>query len=215
MSAIDHIESELFKEKGLLSVYLKSNSYGENGFDRTVKSGTGILLTVCSIYLPFSRSDLFTVAGRAVVDWVSLGFTYSITILGFLVAGFTIFATMTKVEMFITLSQIRHKTKDVSQLKFIFYSFLRVFISHIMLLFIAVSISMARDCSPIYLTAMSLSAAKVILSKKIAVLILLPTVGSILISSVLQLKTFVWNLYQSIIVTVAMAAQLYENDRQK
>ena len=143
-----------------------------------------------------------------------MGFNYSITILGFLVAGFTIFATMTKVEIFIALTLTSHKAENVSHIKFIFYSFLRVFINHIMLLFACVSTTMLKDSSSIYLSALSIDSDVSIRIKKIGVILVFPIIGFLVINAILQLKTFVWNLYQSIIVAIAGAITLHEIEKR-
>jgi len=214
MTVSDRISAELFQDKNLLAVYRQSSSYAQNTFDKSVKIVSLVLLVVMSAYLIFSKSDLFPVAVKSISSWVALGFNYSITILGFLVAGFTIFATMTKVEIFIALTQATHKTENISHIKFIFYSFLRVFINHIILLFACVGTTMLKDSSAIYLSAFA-DGDTIIRIKKAAVMIVLPIVGYLLINAMLQLKTFIWNLYQSVIVAIAGAITLHEIGERK
>jgi hypothetical protein len=213
-SARDLIASELFQDKSLLAVYWQSSSYAQNTFDKWVKIITVVVLVGLSAYLGYSKTDLFPIAVKSIASWLALGFNYSITILGFLVAGFTIFATMTKVEIFIALTRATHREQNVSHIKFIFYSFLRVFINHIMLLFACVGTTMLKDSSLIYLGLLADGDA-VIRIKKIAVAVMLPIIGYLLVNAMLQLKTFVWNLYQSVIIAIAGAITLHETAEKK
>lgn len=206
------IHSELSKEKSLWEVYCASRSYSENRLDRAARLLTAIALLTLSFSCFFVRLDVFPAAARATVNWLNLGFTYAVTILGFLVAGFTIFSTMTRTEIFVALAEQVHPDLQVSQLKFIFHSFIRVFILHILLLMSCILALMLRDMSEIYLSPLSVSDA--ILTKKISVVIILPLIGYGLVSALLHLKTFVWNLYQSIIIAIAGAATLLELEQE-
>jgi hypothetical protein len=212
MSGANKIVRELFAETSLLHVYKNSMSYSENRFDRCIRIFTLVVLCTASLILILSKEDLFPVAVKSITSWLSLGFTYATTILGFLVAGFTIFSTMTRTEVFIALAVKTHDTLGVSQLKFIFFSFLRVFILHIALIFACVAITMLKDSSAIYLSPLHNDHASITI-KKFATVMVLPFIGYLIVSTLLHLKTFVWNLYQSIIIAVAGAAVLYELDR--
>jgi hypothetical protein len=212
MTGAAEIMQELSAERSLLHVYRNSGTYSENQFDRRIRIATLVILCVASLTLILSKPDLFPIAVKSITSWLSLGFTYATTILGFLVAGFTIFSTMTRTEVFIALAQKKHDTLGVSQLKFIFFSFLRVFILHIVLIFTCVAVSMLKDSSGIYLSILHDDRISVTI-KQIAVLFILPVIGYLIISTLLHLKTFVWNLYQSIIIAVAGAAMLYELER--
>ena len=214
MSISQKIEDELFEEKSLLAVYLKSRSYAANRLDQVIRCIAGTTFAAMAIYLWLSKSDLFGIAVKSVSSWTSLGFSYSTQILGFLVAGFTIFSTMTRTEIFIALSHANHDTLGVSQLKFIFLSFLRVFISHIFLIFMCVAITLLKDTSGIYLGSL-VDGGLAIFIKKIGVTIFMPTLGYLIISTLLHLKTFLWNLYQSIVIAIAGSATLYELDQQQ
>ncbi len=212
MSGATEIMKELFAEKSLLHVYRNSRSYSENRFDLCIRIATLVILCAASLILIISAPDLFPIAVKSITSWLSLGFTYATTILGFLVAGFTIFSTMTRTEVFIALARKKHDTLGVSQLKFIFFSFLRVFILHITLIFSCVAVTMLKDSSAVYLSVLHDDRLSILI-KKIAVLVILPVIGYLIVSTLLHLKTFVWNLYQSIIIAVTGAAVLYELDR--
>jgi len=134
-----------------------------------------------------------------------LGFALTTAILGFLIAGFSIFASITRPEIFVALAQLDHKNSDLSRLKFIFFNFLFVFIHF--LAFLAFSL-----CIQLLLPA-------------IKNLILLPTVqaalsptfiwwaGAVAVSItvgwfaflIMLLKSFIWNIYQAVLLVIVTA----------
>lgn len=212
MSSSNTIMQELSVDKSLLAVYRHSRSYSESRLDFVIRALTILILICLSILLWITKFDLFPLASKSITNWLNIGFTYATTILGFLVAGFTIFSTMTRTEIFIALAGSAHKTLGVSQLKFIFYSFLRVFVLHIVLIFFCVVVIMLKDSSGIYLSV--LNGPNISISiKKVGISLVLPCLGYLIMSTLLHLKTFVWNLYQSIIIAVAGAAAIYELER--
>jgi hypothetical protein len=127
-----------------------------------------------------------------------IGVAYAAAILGFLVAGFAVFATVTKPEHFQEIAAFKVNGRKISQFKFVFFNFLNVFTHFIMyilygmvfcLLFVKHSPAwwVAKTFYPKFGGAVD-SLMAVFLS------------GFIIYSfySVLLLRGFVWNLYQSL-----------------
>ena len=68
---------------------------------------------------------------KDVRDLSTFGMTTAVTVLGFLIAGFTIFATISQPEMLVAMSRIVEKKSGLSYLKFNFFIFIRVFIYYL------------------------------------------------------------------------------------
>lgn len=134
----------LFKEKSLFAIYWKSFFLSESGFDTAFKTFTFIGIVMFCAYVRLFRAESAYVLFDALDKWSDIGFNYSVQILGFLLAGFTIFATTTDIKVFIGLSKVKSRDRDISQLKFIFFSFIRVFIVHLTVLLSSTVISMLK-----------------------------------------------------------------------
>lgn len=210
-------KDEIFAQKSLWEVYRTSRS----ALPRP-KINTQIFWTFVAIvgaFLVFLLVD----GGEHFTDQDAVSFLRSaaaqgtsiaIGILGFLVAGFAIFASVTRAELFITLAKIPYKRDGVetgiNRLQFVFFNFINVFTVYIGLLALCLSIVLLfAERSPLLVVA----------SNTISPHPLIPVlaVGSItgllvmsLVTAILKLKSFVWNLYQTVLVTIATEAELAE-----
>lgn len=63
--------------------------------------------------------------------WAALGLSFSITTLGFLIAGFTIFATLSRPNMMLAMMDHINEKTGLPTLKYNFFSFMKVFIAYI------------------------------------------------------------------------------------
>ncbi|NRF68986.1 hypothetical protein HLB44_18490 [Aquincola sp. S2] len=71
---------------------------------------------------------------KAVAD----GLTFATSILGFLVAGFTVFATITKIEIFVSMARIEYENTRESYLKYNLNAFVLAFVHYIALVFFCI-----------------------------------------------------------------------------
>ena len=62
-----------------------------------------------------------------------MGFSYAISILGFLIAGFTIFATLTKPDLLLRMMDKIHEDTGLTYLKYNYFVFIRVFIFYLLI----------------------------------------------------------------------------------
>ena len=145
------------------------------------------------------------------------GLSLAVGILGFLIAGFAIFASVTKAELFITLAEIPYKRDGketgINRLQFVFFNFLNVFTVYIGLLALCLIIGIGlSDHSPLLRIASQTPSPTPILP----IMALVITTGSLLlwlVAALLRLKSFVWNLYQTILVSIATEAKLIQKLR--
>ena len=212
-------EEKIFREKSLWDVYSKSRKiFPRKKFNRAVI----LIWIVCSIILTLSNYlfefDNFQVQESA--NFVHLiadvGLTLSLSILGFLIAGFSIFASVTKTELFILLAEIPYKRESsdtgISRLQFIFFNFLNVFSVYLLLLSICLIIDLFFSLSsPLRILADSIAS----INPKFAHVgnCLVASIGGlVLIEALLQLKSFVWNLYQAVLLAIATDHELKKRD---
>lgn len=183
-------DSDLTSEKSLWDVYKLSRRILPNKFQYITIIFVMMLLTINAfIFVDGSQSIL-----RDVRKWSELGFNFSITTLGFLIAGFTIFATLSKPKMMLAMMDHVNQETGLPTLKYNFFTFMKVFIAYIAF-------------SVVYLLVLLLGQPDGFLSnlipllpnshcvKTIAIKVAYIIIGGSFIYLVLLLKSFVFNIY--------------------
>ncbi|MBJ9854120.1 hypothetical protein [Citrobacter freundii] len=89
------------------------------------------LATLIFIYNAFVLESNLVHLKTDLRTWTSFSFNFSVTILGFLIAGFTIFATLSKPEMFVRMAVHIHKDTKLTTLKYNFLAFIKIFVTYI------------------------------------------------------------------------------------
>jgi hypothetical protein len=198
----------LFAEKTLLQVYRKARRVASSRFNIRVAIGVFVAIAASMasrVYLegePISYDGAITTT-RSIAN---LGFSYCTSILGFLITGFAIFASITRPEIFILLAQLKHENSKITRLNFIFFSFLLVFIHYIAFLLACLFVILVLGPGGPFanlLTRLAIWQPRLIHYGG-GVLV---AVGSAwFVFLVMLLKSFIWNIYQAILLTIATAS---------
>lgn len=187
---------ELTKEKSLYDVYLLTKVIKINSFDFYLTIIIFLLLSINSVCLSSSKELLDSIR-----TWVPLTFSFTTTTLGFLIAGFTIFATINKPDLFLALMSIKHPDYNMSYLKYVYGVFMRVFIHFITWSIVYLFIIMFGQhnglISKIANGLMIPYEAKIIAVKLTYIII-----GCSAIYLVLSIKTFIFNIYTMLMQTL-------------
>lgn len=205
-------------EKSLLDVYWKARKVASSRGNRITAILAFVLLLAlfCAdksySFKLISLSDMSKIVGQV----GEIGFALTTAILGFLIAGFSIFSSITKPEIFAALAKLDHKETGLSRLQFIFFNFLLVFIHY--LAFLAFSIAI-KVFLPTLASAVGLAVSHWSLSA--LVIWWLAAIGtaialSWLVFLIMLLKSFIWNIYQAVLVVIVtgdLIAQM-EKDAQ-
>jgi hypothetical protein len=205
-------------EKSLFEVYRKARKVGSSrsNFVAAVIALIGFL-SIASIDHRlclgiFPMDKLANFIGRL----ADIGFALTTAILGFLIAGFAIFSSITRPEIFAALAKLDHKDSGISKLQFIFFNFLLVFVHYLAFLATSIAVKLWLPLAPAFnralevhwmLPAMSLWWSAVGLS---AILL------AWLVFLIMLLKSFIWNIYQAVLVVIVtgdLIVQL-ENDQR-
>lgn len=163
-----------------------------------------LLAGFSGLWNPVSVSAL--IAGIRSVATLGVGFATSI--LGFLVSGFALFFAITRSDVLVLLAGVSHDEGDISRLQFILYSFMYVFLQYIVFLGATLGISATlmqgsllvstaiywRDACP---NAFWILAA-----------IGFSGLAAWLTFILLQLKSFIWNLFQTVLVAITVGADM-------
>lgn len=194
--------SDLTREKSLWALYCLTHRFPASRFNQCATAMAALLLTAIAWS---GREDLQTLTSttRAIFGF---GIALVPSILGFLIAGFTVFVTVTKVEIFTLMAQKEYGDTGESYLKYNLAAFVLAFAHYVAYLFCCVVfVLFAQPQSRAVLRVKELCEPWLILSTpayNVFVGALLIVLGSWTLYLVLLLKSFIYNTYQVITTTV-------------
>lgn len=183
-------DKDLTSEKSLWDVYKLSRRILPSKFQVIF-----LLLIMVALGLnAFVLVDDEAIILGDVRKWSEFGFNFSITTLGFLIAGFTIFATLSKPKMMLAMMEHINKETGLPTLKYNFFTFMKVFIAYIAISIFYLLIMILGQADGFIANVVSLfpneNCIKGILIKTAYTLI-----GSSFVYLLLLLKSFVFNIY--------------------
>jgi len=183
-------DSDLTSEKSLWDIYKLSRRIIPNRVQIFIVAFAGTALSINAFVLQEDSSILL----KNTREWAESGFNFSITTLGFLIAGFTIFATLSKPKMMLAMMDHTNKETGLPTLKYNFFTFMKVFIAYIFFALVYLSIILFGQKGGFISNLLELvpnqECLKVTLIKTAYVI-----VGSSFVYLLLMLKSFVFNIY--------------------
>jgi len=184
---------DLTKEKSLWDVFKLSLNIGPSNIQFTILTITALLLYSNAFFL----EDDITILLKNVREWAKMGFNFSITTLGFLITGFTIFATLAKPKMLLTMMEHYNKKYRMPTLKYNLIVFMKVFIGYISLSIIYILIIVLGQeggfISNLFSYFSVINTYKICIIKASYVFI-----GTSFMYLLLLLKNFIFNIYATI-----------------
>lgn len=197
-------QERAIKEKSLSEVYWKARKIASTRRNFGVAVIVFVLFGLLVAFdWHFDAKVLTLAALNALLSQIAeIGFTLTAAILGFLIAGFSIFASITRPEIFAGLAKLDHKDTGLSRLQFIFFNFLLVFIHYLAFLAMSIVLQLVLPLAPALFTALSphVPSASVIVwwSAASVLAVLLGWLTFLL----MLLKSFIWNIYQAVLVVI-------------
>lgn len=187
----------LLSEKNLFSIYLAARKVRSSRFNLI----TTLMFFAAAIVQAVLSPQTVEVKVEFVRKYAEFGFNAALTTMGFLVAGFTIFATLSDSELFIKMGQKLHPDSKISWLKHNFFLFIRVFIYFIVFIVMCLMIIVFGSKSGVvsYLIMLSDDAAAIREWVASAAQVLLAT-GFYFI--LMQLKSFVFNMHHAVMTSL-------------
>lgn len=202
MALPDLQSSDLTKEKSLWALYKLTYKFPWNRFNVVVTILCAIFISVF-VSLSKNNIDHLSSTARALFGF---GNAIAPAILGFLIAGFTIFVTVTKVEIFVMMAKRPYGESGESYLKYNLSAFLLAFVHYLSYLFFCVVVVLfGQPQSAAIQLVKSLTNGYTIFNMpayNLTVLMILIFFGTWTAYLVLLLKSFVYNTYQVITTTV-------------
>lgn len=119
------ILKDLLKEKTLFALYRNALRIPFSRFNIGISSAGGILTLLASLWTA-KCTDLFDSLSALSV----IGISSSVSLLGFLLAGFSFFASVSDRLLFCRMAELQHEC-GLSYLKYNFLVFMRVFVEYL------------------------------------------------------------------------------------
>ena len=172
---------------------------------------TTVLLACLLIAFVLLTSEPIFATAERMRSWADTGSGFAISILGFLIAGFTVFATITKPELFIAMAKKENEKYHIDYLRYSFYSFMQVFIHFMLFLGLCFAIKMlASTNGPISVLLFSFSHLRVegyslnlTLTKVWLIKAGLVITGAYMAYCLLLLKSFILTTYKVTLLSIA------------
>jgi hypothetical protein len=206
----------LFDEKSLFAIYKKAPSFGTNSFNKWVSIFTLVLLSlICTAHVmcPQLRDSMIFPFADTFNTWANAGAALAGTILGFLIAGFAILCTILRPQTMIALQKLKSEKYNLTELKLLFVGFVDVMVQYLALLLWSIfALIMGGKAGPAALLGRYLASVHWMIPF-VLLHIIFSLWGTWLVMLVLTLKSFVYNLYQSLLLGLADAVDDYQ--RQK
>lgn len=187
-------KAELFTEKSLWTAYRVSRTLLRSRFNLWTIRVCFILSFSVSAIRIWNKSPV--AASSALISISDIGFSLSSQILGFLIGGFAIFATISDSRLMVRLAQTTMPDKSLSVFKTVFYNFLSVFAIYVATLSFSLAIKIGSAINVINLYRyVNSDVCDYILTTLNSILFLI--LSTLIALSVLRLKSFIWNIYQA------------------
>lgn len=194
----------LGKQKSVLSIYLLNLKFPRNRFNLAV-SWIAFLSLFAFAYIYKETPEVLSATLRKTLE---IGLNYSTATLGFLVAGFTIFSTVTKTEVFVAMARVEFRNSGESYLKYNLAQFMLVFVHYIVYLFVAICFAIVAQPNGIASAIIrgAIKSSGLVGANEFyylwPLIIAFCAMGAWTIYLVLLLKSFVYNVFQVVTTTV-------------
>ena len=202
MTASDRWKDDVYKEKSLYDVYRASRVIEPSRFN---VSCMRVCYVLCGLYVLMNvvtgadNGEIIAALSRISASLI----TITTAVLGFLIAGFSIFISSTPNRTLIMLLNTRYKSTEISYFKQIMFNFLNVFSVYLCVLVIALGVNTSTPLGWSPLLPLGFP-------PKLTIAFNSSVLGVLVISSayaVLRLKSFIWTMYQGLIVNMMLGAK--------
>lgn len=183
-------ESELTSEKSLWDIYKLSRRI----IPSKIQSLSILIIMIALAVNAFVFVADISILLKDARKWAETGFNFSITTLGFLIAGFTIFATLSKPTMMLAMMEHTNKETGLRTLKYNFFAFIKVFIAYIIVSVFYLLVMLLGQPDGFISNVIKFlphgGCVKIVLVKAAYV-----AIGGSFVYLLLLLKTFIFNIY--------------------
>jgi hypothetical protein len=194
---------DLLAEKSLWDIYKQCVRHLPPSRFNLLATSIFALVLICDCaYFPEKFPERIAIF-RSVAE---LGLGFGSTILGFLIAGFTIFATLSKPEMFRRMYETTHRASGLSYFKVNFFAFVEVFVVYLALLVVCLATKILGAPGGFFSSIVQQSSAHAFdgyyLNEDWLANTWFVLLAVFSFYSLLALKSFIYNTYHTVITSV-------------
>lgn len=163
-------------------------------------------------YVFVTHEDAHSIAEkvRGLADY---GFSFATSILSFLIAGFTIYITVTKTELLLFFSSERDPDSGLPWIKHMAFIFLRVMAIYVIFCLLCVGIRLFCGQGGAVTVLLDRIPPDPVATKGLIAKIGFVVVGSALVHILLLLQSFIFNIYHTAILAICWERE--QNSNQK
>ena len=201
--------SDLTREKTLLALWLTSFKFSQPRFNLIIAAVVAVCL-VRYCQLSWEQPSILMAAFRKMQV---TGFSFATSILGFLVAGFTVFVTVIRIDMFLMMAKLQKESTGESYLKYNLSAFVVTFVHYTSYIFVCLMSELFLQSGGLGTIALANAitypgvAPSIPTVYRIFSATLVVGFGTWTIYLVLLLKSFIYNVYQVTTTSVSYAWQ--------
>jgi hypothetical protein len=200
MEMSDQIDpkKDLLKEKNLWQIYKGCRKLPRNKWN---KEGVFIVFSLLFVYAFFSPNSVSTLASQ-VREWADLGIGFASSILGFLLAGFTISATVTKPDLLVAMSRKLHEPSGLSYLKYNYFALIEVFIVYLVFVGLCVGVKIFGAPNGPVSNVLFYLPFQLEWLKRFFVIVGVVSVGTGFFGLIIILQSFIFNIYHFVMTGI-------------
>jgi hypothetical protein len=195
--------ADLLNEKSLWAIYHQCiRKLPPSRFNVLATISVFLILIFDASFFPenfFYRLELI----RSICD---LGLGFGTTILGFLIAGFTIFSTLSKPELFKKMYETVHNKSGLSYLKINFFTFAEVFVVYAFYLSVCLAIKLLGGNHGFFASIVKYTEIHTFLGYSIDKMWVVNSAfvlfGTLSFYSIFALKSFIFNIYHTVMTSI-------------
>jgi len=197
---------ELLQEKSLWQIYCKCLRSLKPSYFNVYATGFIILMLSLDAY---SFPEHYRQRLALIRSLSELGLGFGSTILGFLIAGFTIFSTLSRSDLFLRMHQTRYERTNLTYLQVNFFTFVEVFVVYAFFMVVCLLIKLFGSEGGLLVGALKFTEVHPFLGYKSIpsywVNLGFVLFGTLSLYSLLALKSFIFNTYHSVMTSVVWA----------
>lgn len=211
MSTIENWQDDITAEGSLWETFVSARQLKSTKFN--FRARAIILIISCGLTI-FALGNASKIPNKVLVGtlmWMSSSvFSFSVGVLGFLIAGFSVFVTLSDRALLIELAKTYYEDTGISVFKYIFFSFLVVFVYYLAAGTSSFIIgAFAQTSWDFYFVPLDLVDFK---SINIVVILFL---SLLFFELIIRLKSFIWAVYSSFVSKLVAADFLSQVEPQR